>query len=119
VELVLSFFQQTLLEFLLTLDAVARPRHSFQTLGVDFCAAVDAFPEAAFANARQSFIHHLQELPLVVALAEQKLFGVGTGGAIGDVLGRIFIGGAPVGLRAGDGSAQLLLPRLKPLLESF
>ena len=115
----LSFFQQSLLKFLLTLDAVARPRHSFQTLGVDFFAAVDAFPEAAFADARQSFIHHLQELPLIIALAEKKLLGVGTGGAIGDVLGRIFIGGAPVRLRAGDGSAQFLLPRLKPLPESF
>ena len=115
----LSFFQQSLLEFLLALDAVARPRHSFQALGVDFFAAVDTLSEAAFADARQSFIHHLQELPLVVALAEKKLLGVGTGGAIGNVLGRVFIGGAPIGLRAGDRPAQLLLPGLKPLLESF
>jgi len=116
---VLSFFQQSLLEFLLALDAMARPRHSFQTLGIDFFAAVDTLSETAFADASQSFIYHLQELPLIVALAEKKLLGVGTGGAIGDVLGRIFIGGAPVGLRAGDGSAQFLLPRLKTLFESF
>ena len=61
---------------------------------------MDALAEAAFADARQRSLDHLQELPLIVALAEEKLFGVGTGGAVGDVLRRILIGGAPVGLGA-------------------
>ena len=66
-----------------------------------------------------SLIDHLQELPLIVALAEEKFFGVGAGRAIGNVLGRIFVSGAAVGLGAGDRAAQFLLPRFKPLLESF
>jgi hypothetical protein len=78
---------------------------------------VDALAEAAFADARQRSIHHLQQLPLIIALAEEKFLGVGTGSAVGDVLGGVFVGGAAVGLGAGDGAAQILLPRLEPLLE--
>src|SRR5208282_230862 len=40
-----SFLQQSLLEFLLALDAVARPRHSLQALGINFLAAMDALAE--------------------------------------------------------------------------
>jgi hypothetical protein len=58
-------------------------------------------------------------LPLVIALAEEKFFGVGAGGAIRNVLSRVFVGGAAISLRAGDGAAQFLLPGLKPLFESF
>jgi hypothetical protein len=54
-----SFLQHSLLQFFLTLDAVACPGDGFQALGVDFLAAVDAFAEAAFADARESLIHHL------------------------------------------------------------
>src|SRR5580765_6249656 len=64
-----SLFQQSLLHFFLAFDAVPRPRHGFQALGVNFFAAVDTFAEAAFADPCQSLIHHLQQLPLVVALA--------------------------------------------------
>ena len=46
-----SFFQDTLLELLLALDTMPRPRHGFQALGIDFLAAVDAFAEAALADA--------------------------------------------------------------------
>src|SRR5580658_1357723 len=102
-----SLLQQTLLQFLLALDAVPRPRHRFQSLGVDLFAAVDAFAKAAFANAGQRPLDHLQQLPLVVALAEQKLFGVRTGGAVGNVLRRIFIGRAAVGLGARYRAAQV------------
>src|SRR5271169_5313463 len=105
-----SLLQQTLLEFLLALDAVPRPGYSLQALGIDLFAAVDALAEAAFADARQRFLHHLQKLPLVVALAEEKFFGVGTGGAIGDILRRVFVGGAAVGLSARHRTPQILLP---------
>src|SRR6202035_4693174 len=114
-----SFFQQALLEFLLALDAVARPGHSLKALGVDFFTAVDALAKTSLPDARQRFLHHLQELPLVIALAEQKLLRVGTGGAVGNVLGGVLVGGAAVCLGTGDRSAQILLPRLQPLLECF
>src|ERR1700735_5379993 len=114
-----SFLKQPLLELFLTLDAVTRPRHRLQPLGVDFLAAVDALSEAAFANADQRLFHHLQKLPLVVALAEQKFLGVGAGSAVGNILGRILVRRAPVFLRAVYSAAQILLPRLQPLLETF
>src|ERR1700684_1580678 len=88
------FLEQALLEFLLALDAVPRPGHGLQPLGIDFLAAMDALPEAAFADPRQRSLHHLQQGPLVVALAEEKLFRVRARGAVGDVLRRVLIGGA-------------------------
>ena len=112
-----SFFQQALLELLLALDAVTRPGHGFKPFGVDLFAAMDALAETAFPDPRQRSLHHLQELPLVVALAEEKLLGVRTGSAVGDVLGRVFVGGPAIGLGAGDRAPQILLPRLQPLLE--
>jgi hypothetical protein len=106
-----------LLEFFLALDAVARPRDGLQALGVDFFAAVDAFAEAAFADAGQGLINHLQQLALIVALAEEKFLVVGTGGAVGDILRRVFVGGTSVGLVAVHRAAQLLLPRFQTFLE--
>ena len=53
------FFQQPLFEFLLALDAVARPGHSLEALRVDFLPAVDAFAEVAFPDACQRSLHHL------------------------------------------------------------
>jgi hypothetical protein len=111
------FFQQPLLELLLALDAVARPGHSLKPLGIDFFAAMNALSKAAFSNAGQSSFDHLQKLTLIIALAEQKFFRVGAGGPIGYILGCVFICGTAIGLGAGDCAAQILLPRLKPLLE--
>lgn len=65
-----SLLQQSLFQLFLALDAVARPWHRFQALGVDLLTAVDTFAETAFADARQRLLHHLQQLALVVALAE-------------------------------------------------
>ena len=79
-------FEQALFGFFLAFDAVPRPGDGFQSLGVDFFAAGNAFSEAAFANARKRAFDHVEQLPVVVALAEEKLLGVGTGGAIGDIL---------------------------------
>ena len=47
------FFQQPLFEFLLALDAVARPGHGLEALRVDFLPAVDAFAEVPFPDACQ------------------------------------------------------------------
>jgi len=63
---------------------VPRPGHGFQPLGVDLFPAMNALAKAAFADAAR-FIHHLQGCRSLLLLAEEKLFGVGTGGAIGDI----------------------------------
>lgn len=112
-------FQQSLLRLLLALNAMARPRHRLQPLGIDLLAAGDAFAKAALANARQRALDHLQQLAVVVALMKEKFLGVRTGRAVGDVLRRILIDRAPVLLRTRDHAAQLVLPRLQPLFESF
>jgi hypothetical protein len=113
------FLEQSLLLLFLAFDAVARPGDGFQSLGVDFLAAVDAFAKVAFANANKSFIDHLQGLTIVVALTEQEFLGVGTGGAVSDVLGSILVGRAAVGLGTIHGAAQFLLPGLETFFECF
>src|SRR5580698_322442 len=110
--LVRGFLEQSLLELLLALDAVPRPRYRFEPLGVDLIAAADALAEAAFAHADERGVDHLQQRALVIALAEEEFFGVRAGGAVGDVLRRVFISGAAIGLRAVHRTAQLLLPCL-------
>jgi len=64
--------QQALLQLLLARDTVTRPRHRFQAFGIDLRAAGDALSEAAFANAVERGIHHLQELTLGIALVKQE-----------------------------------------------
>ncbi len=63
-----SFFQNALFELFLTFDAVAGPRHGFQTFGVDLFAAGDAFAKVALADAIQCIFYHLEQLPLIIAL---------------------------------------------------
>src|SRR5215469_9683882 len=116
----LSFFEQALLQLFLALDAVAGPGDRFEALGVDLFAAVNTLAEAAFANARQGSIDHHEQLTVVVALAEQKFFVVGTGGAVRDVgCGGVLVCSAAVDLVAVHGAAQFLLPRFQTLLEGF
>src|SRR5262244_596391 len=103
-----GLLENTLFEFLLAFDAVARPGNCLQPLGVDVLAAGDAFAETAFAYARQSAFDHLQQLAVVIALVKQELFVVGTGGAVGNILRRVFICSAhPAGsgLPCGAGPA--------------
>src|SRR5258708_34789715 len=85
-EILLSRLQQALLGFLLALDAMPSPRYGVEAFGVDLLAAGDAFSEAAFPYARESAIDHVEQLAIVVALAEKEFLVVGTGGAVGDVL---------------------------------
>src|SRR5208337_857844 len=61
-------FQQALFRFFLARDAMAGPGHGFEALGVDLFAARNAFSEAAFADASQSAIHHVEQLAVVIAL---------------------------------------------------
>src|ERR1700684_3898077 len=88
-----SLFQQSLFRFFLAFDAMASPRYRFEALGIDFFATGDTFAEATLPDARQSALDHLQKLTVVIALVKQELFGVRAGGAVGDVLRRIFIDG--------------------------
>jgi hypothetical protein len=46
------FFQQSLLRLLLAFNAMSRPGHRLQSLGIDLFAAGNALAKAAFANAR-------------------------------------------------------------------
>ena len=105
-------FEQTLLCLFLALDAMASPRHGIETFGVDFFSAGDAFSEAAFADASESAIDHIEKLPVVVALAEEEFLVVGAGGAVGDVLCGLVIGGATILLIADNHVAQFVAPGL-------
>ncbi len=78
---------------------------------------MNAFAKAAFTDADQRPIHHLQQLPLVVALAEKKFLGVGAGRAIGDVLRGVLVGRTAILLGTRDGTPQLLLADLQTLFE--
>src|SRR5208282_6778934 len=113
----LSGFQQAFFGFFLALDAMAGPGDSFKTLGIDFFAAGDAFSEAAFTDARESAINHVEQLAVVVALAEEELLVVGTGGAICDVLSGFFVGGTTVLLIADNHVAQFVAPGFQSFLE--
>jgi hypothetical protein len=109
----LRCFEQTLLGLFLTLDTVASPGHGIEAFGVDFFSAGDAFSEAAFADASESAIDHVEKLPVVVALAEEEFLVVGAGGAVGDVLRGLVIGGATILLIADNHVAQFVAPGLE------
>src|ERR1035438_3680348 len=96
---------------------MAGPGHGFEALGIDLFAAGDAFSEAAFADARESAVDHVEQLAIVVALAEKKFLGVGTGGAVGNVLRCLVIGGASVLLVPDHHLAQFLTPRFQSFSE--
>ena len=112
-----GLFEHSLLQFFLALDAVPSPGDRFQALGINLLATRDALAEGALPNSIQRAFHHLQGLALVVALVKQEFLVIGTGGAIRDILCRIFVGAPPVLLGAGDVSAQLLLPGFQLLFE--
>src|SRR5215469_9128887 len=95
-----SLFQNSLLQLFLAFNTMARPRHGFQPLGIDLFSARDAFAEVAFANAGERALHHLQQLPVGVALVEEKFFVVRTGGLVRNILRHILIGATAILLGA-------------------
>src|SRR5437763_1204739 len=113
----MRLLQLAFFHFFLAFDAVARPRDRVEALGVDLRPAGNALAEDAFAQAAERALHHLEELAVVVGLVEEELFVIGAGGAVGDVLRAIEVGGPAVLLRARDGAAQRLLPLLQLLAE--
>src|ERR1035441_842999 len=68
----LCSFQQAFFGLFLTFDAMPGPRHSFEPLGIDLFATGNTLSETAFSNASERAIHHVQELPVVVALTEEE-----------------------------------------------
>jgi hypothetical protein len=96
---------------------MAGPGHGFEALGVDLFAAGDAFSEVAFADASESAIDHIEQLAVIVALAEEEFLVVGTGGAVGDVLSSFIVDGTTVLLIAGNHVAQFLLPGFQSFSE--
>lgn len=113
------FFQLALFQFLLALNAIARPRHGFQPLGVDFITAAYTLAKSAFADPLESGFHHRQELPVIIALRKEKLFGIGTGCAVGNVLRRVLVGNAAVFFSPAHHFPQAHLPFFQPFLECF
>ena len=111
----MRFFQLAFFQLLLALDAVARPGHGFQALGIDLIAAVHALAKFALADPLQSGFHHRQQLAVIVALRKQELFGVRAGSTVGYVLRCVLIGNASVLFS----SAYHLTQRQLPLFESF
>ena len=109
-QILLRGFEQALLCFFLALDAMAGPRDCFETLGVDFFTAGDALSEAAFTDASKSAIDHIEQLAVIVALAEEELLVIGTGGAIGDILSGLIVGCTTVLLIADNHVAQFVAP---------
>lgn len=93
----------------LALDAVPGPGHSLQPFLLDFLLALHALSVRAVFHALQRLIHELQHPAILVALVEQKLFGVRVRGLVGDVLCGLFVGLAPIFFRIGHQSQQLLL----------
>jgi hypothetical protein len=110
-------FEQALLGFFLALDAMTSPRYGFEALGIYLFAAGNAFSEAAFADAGERAIDHVEQLAVVIALAEEELLVVGAGGAIGDVLGGLIVGGTTVLLIADNHVAQFLAPGFQSFSE--
>lgn len=71
-KLLLGFFQDSLFQLLLALDAVTRPGHRFESLRVDLPAAGNAFSETTLSDTVQRTLDHRQKLAVVVALVKQK-----------------------------------------------
>ena len=113
------FFEHSLFELFLALDAVAGPGDGFEALGIDLPPAGDALAEVAFADAGERTLDHLQELAVGVALVKEKFLVVGTGGLVGDILRRVFVCAAAILLRARDGAPQVLLPRFQLLAKEI
>src|SRR5206468_8134412 len=101
------------------LDAVARPRHGFQTFCVDLAPTVNALAEAALANATERAFYHPEQLPVVVALCEQEFLRIRVCSAVGDVLCSLCIRGTAIFLSTRNYAAQLLLSLLELFLELF
>ena len=65
---------------------MARPRYSLKALEVDLIPARDALPKHSFVDTIQRALHHLQQLPFVIALVKQEFLGIRVCRPVPDVL---------------------------------
>jgi hypothetical protein len=106
-----------LFQFLLAGDAMARPRYSFQPLGVNLIPAREALSKNSVADTIQSALHHLQELPFVIALVKQEFLVIRVCRPVPNVLRRLQISIAAVLGSSVYGLPQIPLAGLQALFE--
>lgn len=111
------FFQLAVFELFLAFNAIACPGNGFQPLGIDLIATAYALAKSAFSDPLESGFHHRQKLPVIIALRKEKLFGIGTGCAVGNILRRVLISDAAVFFSPTHRFPQAHLPFFQPFLE--
>src|ERR1700704_2644137 len=104
--LLFGLFQLAFFQFLLAFNAVARPRHGFQPLGIDFIAAIHTLAKLAFPDTLKGSLDHRQKLAIIVALGKEKFLGIRTGCAVSNILRRVLIGNTSILFRPAHGFAQ-------------
>src|SRR5271157_770844 len=107
--------EQALLLLLLTLNTVARPRHRFEALRLDFLLASHAEAVRPVSDTIERVVDELEDAPIVAALEEQKLLGVCVEGLVCRILGSLLIGLAAFLLRLHHLPLQFVLLGQKPL----
>src|SRR5579863_2253538 len=111
--------QHSFFKLFLALDAMTRPRNSFQALGIDLFPARNALAEATVTDTIERAVNHLQELAIGIALMKQEFLVVRIGCPVSNVLSRFQVGIAAVLGGAGDRITQFPLAFLQPFLEPF
>ena len=104
--------EKALLLFFLAADTVASPRNGFQSFLLHVLFAGGARPEVSLRDSVESLFDELQDSPVVAALVEKKLFRVGVGGFVGNILGGLFVSLPAVLLALHD-----QMPQFSPFLE--
>ena len=107
--------EKALLLFFLAANTVASPRNGFQSFLLHILFAGDARPEFSLRDSVESLFDELQDSPVVAALVEKKLFRVGVGGSVGNILRGLFVGLSAVLLALPDPMPQFSLFLEQPL----
>ena len=98
---------------------MAGPGNCFQPLLLQFGLAIHAGAKGVVADAIERFVNLLQRTPIRIILAEQELLGVGIGGLVRQVYGRIIVRGAAFLLRTRNAPQELLTLALQLFLVVF
>ena len=105
--------KDSLLLLFLADGAVAGPRDRLQAFLLEFGFAVGADSVGALFNTIQGVVDSLQGAAVGIGLAEQKLLGIGVGGLIGQIDGRIVVSRAALFFGAGNAFQKLFPPGLQ------
>src|SRR5215831_1496587 len=114
--------QQALFHLLLARDAVLSPGHRFQPLLLYFFLAVGAHPVFVFLDAFESAINQVQEQPISIGHAEEKLFSIKISSLVRQVHGGIFVRHSSLFLNACNGLYEFFPSREQfflVVIESF